>query len=217
MSDPVLFAGPSTQGVPPALLAQGLDWRLPARRGDVDRLLEQTAKPGVMILCDGVFQAVPAVSHAEICRALDTGWKVWGVSSMGAIRAHEMRAEGVQGYGWVHAQFARHEDFTDDELCLLHLPESPWLAVTEPLVNLRYALDQRAEVLGISPAAQARLIAALRALWFGERSIERMREAMCGAAGISETSADSLLCWLQNNRIKAMDLAGLLTQRPWLT
>ena len=158
-----LFAGPSTWGVAPACFA-GIAVRPPARRGDIDRLLEGAAAPAVVILCDGVFQNVPAVSHAELCRAIDAGWQVWGVSSLGAIRAFELRDEGMRGFGEVAAMFEQFEDFTDDEMCLLHYPEAPWFPVSEALVNVRYALHQRQRDLGISDEAAALLLGELRAL-----------------------------------------------------
>jgi hypothetical protein len=165
----VLFAGPSAQGVPLGLLQhRDIDLRPPVRRGDVDLLIQQQP-PAVAVLCDGVFKSAPAVSHAELCRALDVGWQIWGVSSIGAIRAHEMRTEGMRGYGWVHAQFSRHDDFTDDELCLLHLPQPPYEPITEALVNLRYALETHGPALGIGSAASASIIAELRPIWFGDR------------------------------------------------
>ncbi|MDP2008040.1 MAG: TfuA-like protein [Rubrivivax sp.] len=217
MAEGVLFAGPSACGLPPALLAGcGLELRPPARRGDLARLVDEAAPAQrVLVLCDGVFQSAPAVSHAEICLALDRGWAVWGVSSLGAIRAHEMRAEGMRGWGWVYAQFARHADFTDDELCLLHLPEPPWLPLTEALVDVRHALARQGAALGIAPAARRVVVAELRKLWFGERSAERLHEILCGAAGVDAATAGRFLAGLALRRVKSLDLQSLLQRRPW--
>src|SRR5207247_620593 len=78
--DVTLFAGPSAHGLPPELLLEdGVRLAPPVRRGDVDRLVGSAAAPGVAIVCDGIFLTEPAVSHAELCRALDAGWQVWGV------------------------------------------------------------------------------------------------------------------------------------------
>ncbi|WP_077038261.1 TfuA-like protein [Pelomonas sp. KK5] len=208
-----LFAGPSAFGLPPSLFA-GIRRRPPARRGDIERLVKRQP-PGVLLLCDGVFQAVPAVSHAELGAALDAGWQVWGVSSLGAIRAWEMRGEGMRGHGHVYAQFARYEDFTDDEMCLLHYPRAPWFPITEALVNLRWAFEQRGEALGISLRQQAIVIDALGALWFGERSEARIRALLTGDAGVPQQATEALLGWLPDNRIKTLDLGRLLAERPW--
>lgn len=210
-----LFAGPTAYGVPRAALLQPGDrWRPPVGRGDVDRLL--AAEPsGVIVVCDGVFQSRPAVSHAELCRAIDAGWSVWGVASLGAIRAYELRDEGMHGSGWVRAQFDARPDFADDEMCLLHAPQRPWFPLSEALVNLRHALACRSAALGLRAAAQRRLIEALRRLWFGDRTEARIRAAMLEAAGFSPDAADDVLAHLRTHRIKTMDLVELMARRPW--
>lgn len=214
MPDVVLYAGPSAFGAPPSLLAS-VRVHPPAERGSIDELIDGAGEPGVVILCDGVFQSRPAVSHAELCRALDGGWEVWGVSSLGAIRAHELRFEGMHGFGYVHSQFARFDDFRDDEMCLLHFPEAPYFPISEALVNVRYALDRQAGPLGIPPPAVDVLLASLSRLWFGDRTEERIRRIMIDEAGIDEAVADRLCLWLQRHRIKTIDLCELLAAAPW--
>lgn len=214
---PLLYAGPTLYGLDLELLPDaGVRLMPPVRRGDVQRQVETAQRPGVFLICDGAFQNVPAVSHAELVQALDEGWQVWGVSSIGAIRAHEMRDHGMRGFGEVHAMFARFEDFTDDELCLLHFPEAPWFPVSEALVNVRFALESQGTALGMQASAVRRLIDELRRLWFGDRTSERIRSLMTGSIGCSPQQADGLLRWLSTNRLKTLDLEQLLRQRPWL-
>ena len=215
MRDVTLFVGPSAPASPEASLARrGVRLQPPVRRGDIERLVA-SREPAVVVICDGVFQSEPAVSHAEICGALDAGWSVWGVSSIGAIRAFELRSEGMQGFGYVHAQFDRFADFTDDEMCLLHVPEPPYLGISEALVNLRFALERNKAALKISDDSQRRLLAALRELWFGERTEERIRQLMLDRAGFEPTSAERLLVWLRQHRVKTLDLVELMARRPW--
>ena len=215
MPEVTLFAGPSTYGLDRAVLLQdGVQLRPPVRRGDVDRLVDIGSKPGVMVVCDGVFQSVPAVSHAELCSAIDAGWQVWGVSSIGAIRAFELRDEGMRGFGYVYEQFSRHADFTDDEMCLLHFPEDPWFPLTEALVNLRYALDSRRGDLDLSAGATSGALATLSRAWFGDRTPELMQAALADA-GVPAFAASELLAWTATNRIKSLDLLRLMRARPW--
>jgi hypothetical protein len=201
----------------PDRMGLGLDRRPPAARGDIDRLVSEPRHrtDRVLVLADGIFGSDPAVSHAELCRALDAGWQVWGCSSMGAIRAWELRSEGMRGHGWVYAQFAHHEDFTDDEMALLHLPAPPWDAFSEPLVNLRHALLERGADLGISAVAQRRLIAWLQTLWFGERTTALMLDLLVGPLAVPAPAALALLRHLERRRIKNLDLQDLLRRRPW--
>jgi hypothetical protein len=218
----VLFAGPSAHGLPAACL-HGIDRRGPARRGDIAALVaahgrRRAPKPAI-VFCDGVFQSDPAVSHAELCDALDAGWRVWGVSSLGAIRAWEMRAEGLRGFGWVYTQLARRAragaDLPDDEMALLHLPEAPHTPLTEALIDLRHALARRAAALGITPPAAARVTALLREVWFGERSAELMADLLVGPGRVAPRAAAELLAWMHAHPVKRLDLQRLLQRRPW--
>ncbi len=213
VAEVVIFAGPSTFDV--ALPGRDdFSWLPPVRRGDIDQLRQRATAPGVAVVCDGVFGGHPAVSHAELCRAIDAGWQVWGVSSLGAIRAHEMRGEGMHGFGYVYEQFTRFADFTDDEMCLLHAPEPPYFPITEALVNLRYTLEHQRGV-SVDKRSKTALLEALRGMWFGDRTIDRIRQVMVRDAGISSADADALLEWTRRHRIKGLDLQRLLAARPW--
>jgi hypothetical protein len=211
---PELFAGPS---LPHESVLHLATLHPPARRGDVDLLIQShgAPRPGVIVLCDGVFQSVPAVSHAELCRALDAGWQVWGCSSMGAIRAWELRHEGMRGFGWVYAQFARHADFRDDEMALLHLPAPLYTPLTEALVNLRHALEVHGRRLGIPARAQRLLIEWLRECWFGERTQELIHDLLVGPLRVAPAAACALIDTMAAQPIKALDLQALLRARPW--
>jgi len=216
MPEALLFAGPSAWGLPDTAFTDAGVRRLPpVRRGDVERAVADAGEPGVMIVCDGVFQIAPAVSHAELCGAIDAGWQVWGVSSLGAIRAWELRGEGMHGFGEVYAMFDRFDDFTDDEMCLLHCPEPPYFPASEALVNLRHVLDVDGLSLGVPAASAQALLDALRRLWFGDRTHERIRAAMLADARLSGDIADALLARVRTHRVKTMDLEQLLAQRPW--
>lgn len=213
---PVVFAGPSTYGLAPGRLARaGVAWRPPARRGDVLSLVESRRRPGVLVLCDGVFHAEPAVSHAELCAALDAGWQVWGVSSLGAIRAVELAREGMRGFGVVHAMYAADPRLPDDEACLLHYPAAPWFPLSEALVNVREALRRRGPALGIDDVAATAVVGELRQLWFGDRTPARIRESVLRHARADAPRADAFMAWLRAHPVKALDLARLLATRPW--
>lgn len=216
MPELILFVGPSGYGLEAEAFAiAGLSLRPPARRGDVENLLTELREPGVIILCDGVFESHPAVSHREIGLALDAGWHVWGVSSIGAIRAREMMQCGMHGFGEVFQMFCQPDDFCDDEVCLLHSSEQPYFSVSEPLVNVRYALRMQAAELGISQAAGHHLIDYLRGMWFGDRRKETIRDFMRTNLCLEAACIDAFFAWMAANRIKTLDLQNLLQQRPW--
>ncbi len=216
MRDIFLFVGPSGYGLDPALLQlPGLQVRPPVRRDEIENLVMQREQPGVLILCDGVFESHPAVSHREICIALDRAWQVWGVSSIGAIRAREMIEQGMRGYGQVFEMFCQPGDFCDDEVCLLHFPEAPFFPVSEPLVNIRHALRHAGPSLGITPQAGEQLINYLRGMWFGDRSHASVRDFMQVNLGFEAGTVEAFFAWMAANRVKMLDLQNLLRERPW--
>src|SRR5580700_6059608 len=132
---PHLFVGPTLASSPRArLLTKGFRLHRPIRRHDIDALLAERRQPGIVVIVDGVFHDTLAVGHAEIRTALGLGWRIWGLSSMGAIRAREMSSLGMRGFGRVFERFMAEEDFQDDEVALLHEPNAPYRPVSEPLV-----------------------------------------------------------------------------------
>jgi hypothetical protein len=174
--------------------------------------LVENHEPGEIAIVDGIFQSAPAVGHAEIVYALDSGWRVTGLSSMGAIRAYELRDEGMTGIGYVFRQFLKYSDFRDDELCLLHNPDAPYHPVTTPLVEVRYIFERFSDRLELSEQRASDVIEELRKLWFGDRDLRRIGITMtrCGATDTAVSLAASLL---KQFRVKGMDLESFIEEQ----
>ncbi|MBG6249026.1 hypothetical protein JZM30_08540 [Candidatus Symbiopectobacterium endolongispinus] len=82
-----LFIGPTSFGMSLSEVLPSETMVLPSvRRGDIQSLIEKE-KASTVVIVDGTYHTYPAVSHVEIKNALQNNWKVWGLSSMGAIRA----------------------------------------------------------------------------------------------------------------------------------
>jgi len=212
----VLFAGPSLRGVSPDALREAQRLRLlpPVRRGDVEGLLGE--EPGLLVLADGLFQDCLAVGHIEIREAVERGWQVWGLASMGAIRAYEMRFLGVRGYGRVYDLFVSEPDFPDDEVALLHSPDPDYTPFSEPLVHLRAALEAY-QFQGILQAEDREAIQdRLKSLWYGDRTLDLFFRLVRAAAG---RPVDPLLPSMRSEfdryRLKSHDLDHFLLQHAW--
>src|SRR5689334_8832382 len=102
----IVFAGPTAYACArPRLLGMpAILWRPPVQRGDIEQLL-CTMPPAQIAIVDGRFQQCLSVGHMELRRAIEQGWTVWGLSSIGAIRAYEMRDYGMRGFGRVYQRF----------------------------------------------------------------------------------------------------------------
>jgi len=203
MADVFLFAGPTlarARAIQPALDLAGVHELPPVQRGDIPKLVREHKPPGVIAIVDGRFHQVLAVGHMEIRHAISHGWAVWGLSSLGAIRAREMHHLGMKGYGKVFELYCAPGDFRDDEVTLLHEPEPPYREVSEPLVHLRLAL----EAIG-----EHALVAELEGMYFGDRTLAFVRSRL-GADKYEGFAAS-----LDRYRIKSLDLIDFLDRRGW--
>ncbi len=174
----VVFGGPSLTGRRDGgldrLLAQ-VDLRPPAQRGDV--LVALAARPAAIVLLDGCYYTVPAVTHKEILYALDAGVRVLGAASLGALRAAEMAPFGMEGAGRVFGWYRDGVLDGDDEVALLHGPaESGYRPLTVALVELRHALAGSVRRGRLTPGAAQALIAEVKRLPFAERWPESVAE-----------------------------------------
>src|SRR5581483_3757447 len=162
----VLFTGPSLH---PDRAAALIDATIlpPIRRGDLERFAKQ--KPEMIGIIDGEFYQSLAISPKEILPLLESGVAVYGASSMGALRAVELRNCGMIGIGRVFRLFRSGVLDADDEVALAYSPAT-YKAVSDPLVNTRYVLRAaiRRGLLTRAQASQA--ITELKLVYFPERT-----------------------------------------------
>ncbi|WP_086824535.1 TfuA-like protein [Allokutzneria sp. NRRL B-24872] len=177
--------------------------RPPVRRGDVETLVS-TEKPGTLLIVDGTFHSYPAVGHAELRAALQRGWHIWGLSSMGAIRAAEMESLGMRGYGAVYQRFASDPSFSDDEVALLHSAEPPYRPMSEPMVHIRCFLDSLVVEGKLSVSAAEEVATALKNRWYGYRTHRALSELL---------PVDDVL--RAEHRLKTTDLLRFTEEQPW--
>ena len=203
---PFLYAGPTLYRAARAPIDRATVLP-PIKRGDLPGLVRQHPA-GTAIIADGVFHAALAVGHAEIRDAIASGWRVIGVSSIGAIRAAEMRSLGMVGHGDVYRRYCEDSEFRDDEVALLHETEPPYRELCEPLIHLRGLLAHLVTQGIITAAEHAQLIDELAEMWFGERTLAFVATRLPSrdrAEAIAEAIRD-----IDRHRVKVHDLVGLL-------
>ena len=210
----VVFVGPTAFGLAPDLLHQpGVSIRPPARRGDIDALLP--GGPGTVAVVDGTFHSYPAVGHAELRRAVECGWSVWGLSSMGAIRAAEMNHLGVHGFGEVYERFASPEPFDDDEVALLHAAEAPFRPMSEPLIHIRGCLSNLTQRGHLTSSNAAAVLNTLKTKWYADRTLRALRQALIDVGMVRSEVVDVEINQFQQYRSKTTDLIRFLQAKPW--
>lgn len=169
---PVVFLGPTLLRRHAEALLDA-EYRPAVRRGDLARL-----PPGCPVLIvDGEFDQSFSVSPKEILTVLDSGRRVLGASSMGALRAAELAPYGMEGVGWVFDAYLSGRIEGDDEVALAFSPldNSP---ITVPLVNVRYLLERSVQGGLIGPAAARRCLRLARSIFYAERTQVRLESVL---------------------------------------
>lgn len=202
--DVVVFLGP-TLPVSRAKRTLKATYLPPARQGDVFRVLPD--RPKVIVLIDGVFEAVPSVWHHELRAALASGVHVIGASSMGALRAAELHEEGMLPVGRIAGEFVSGARIDDADVVLLHgEADSQFQPLTVPLVNVEATVAEAKRRRAVSSREAAQLVEAARRLFFKRRTWRAIVGALPEARRV-ETST-----WLREHVVdqKALDAVQAL-------
>ena len=198
-----VFVGPT---LPVAEARRELDatYLPPATQGDVYAAARE--RPWAIGLIDGYFERVPAVWHKEILWAMSQGVHVFGAASMGALRAAELWPHGMEGVGVV---FRAYRDGTledDDEVTLIHGPvEAGFVALSEPMVNIRFTLDAAQQAGVLDETTGRRLIKLAKSLFYPQRTYERLLQ-MGRALGLPIAALEA---WLPGGRVNRKRLDAL--------
>ncbi len=170
---PVVFLGPSLPRLDAARILNA-DFRPPVKRGDLPALEEEV---GVIGIIDGVFMGEAAVGHREIIDKLKSGIKVYGASSMGALRAAELKEFGMIGIGTIFNRYQSGEIDGDDEVALIFNPET-LKPLSEPLVNMRLNLESAVDKGILAESEATQIIDCLKSMYFPKRSLASLRDCM---------------------------------------
>ena len=166
----VIFTGP-TLSAAEARSELDADYLPPAEQGDVYRAA--LSGPHVIGIIDGYFERVPSVWHKEVLWAMSHGTHVFGAASMGALRAAELEAFGMEGVGSI---FEAYRDGTledDDEVAVIHgSGEFGFRAASEAMVDIRHTLHRAVDagVLGARTAASVEKVA--KAMFYPDRTYQ---------------------------------------------
>lgn len=203
----VVFAGPSLPfrnlSIPPLF-----SLRPPVRRGDIAQLcLQQPCAVGII---DGDFLQNLALSPKEVLSLLATGVPVYGSSSMGALRAVELRSHGMIGVGTVYRLFRCGFLDADDEVAVTWSPETG-RRTSSALVDTRWAL-RRAMRAGILTRGEERaMVTVIKQAYFPERTDELTSRVARNAVG--RERADDLKRFLANQTTTIKERDALLLLR----
>lgn len=117
-------------------------YKRPIQRGDIGLALKEN--PDIIGIIDGVFHQNSAVGHKEILEAIEKGVKVYGASSMGALRASELDSLGMVGIGYCYEQYATGEIESDDDVAVM-LDSETLEPLSIPLISMKYVFTKAVE------------------------------------------------------------------------
>jgi hypothetical protein len=103
--------------------------------------------------------------------------------------------------GLIYRAYASGRLVGDDEVALLHAPEEMgWMALTEPLVNVRATLHRAVRRGALSPAGAQRLFGLAKATFYQDRTWPLLLD-QAGETGLAAAERRGFSGWLARGRV----------------
>ena len=189
----VVFIGPSLDLASARSILPNAVYLPPVKRGDASSAAEDA---DIMVIIDGVFFQDEAVGHRELLGVLKSGVKLFGSSSMGALRASELDTLGMTGIGKIYQQYKSGEIIADDEVGLVYDRETG-IALSEPMVNMRASFSKACLDEIITKDEEKVLLTACKKLYYPDRTYRRViKDAL-----VSDETKTRLSSWLKEHAV----------------
>lgn len=167
----------------------------PAAAGDVFRMAR--GEPCTIALIDGYFDHQLSVWHKEILWALSRGFRVYGASSMGALRAAELAPFGMIGVGKVFELYNSGQLEDDDEVAVVHDDAAGRYRLrSDAMVNIRATLASAKDEGVISAASERAWCDFGKRLFYPERSLTALVRA-ASSLGVPSLEVDAFCQYLE--------------------
>lgn len=179
-------------------------YKRPIQRGDLNLAMREN--PDIIGIIDGVFHQNSAVGHKEILNVIKKGVKVYGASSMGALRASELDSLGMCGIGYVYSQYASGEVDSDDDVAVM-LDSQTLEALSEPLINMKYVFTNASGEGIITESEKDELLQIAKKTFYPKRNYSQTLMS----SGLDSEKKDRLIDFIrQSPDIKREDAGELL-------
>ena len=163
-----VYAGLSVKEAEIKAVLPSADYAEPIRRGNTFRDIRDGYH--VIVIIDGRFQQSMAVSPSELMDTMRCGIKIYGSSSMGALRAVELEPYGMIGFGKIFEYIKQTPYFRDDYLGQI-FTEGDHETLSEPYVNFMFSLAKMKQEGQLESADHDLLDEIYREIHFGERDL----------------------------------------------
>lgn len=181
-------------------------YKRPIQRGDLGEALKE--HPDIIGIIDGVFHQNSAVGHKEILNVMKKGIKVFGASSMGALRASELDTLGMIGIGYVYEQYASGEVDSDDDVAVM-LDSETLEALSEPLINMKYVFTNAVSENVITEEEKNELLSISKETFYPKRNYAQT----LAASSLDNETKGKLIDFIRTSPdIKKADAIELLSK-----
>jgi len=167
----------------------------PIRRGDIPKAVSEGFD--IIGIIDGIFFRESAVSPRELMEVLKSGVKIYGASSMGALRASELDRHGMIGVGKIY-QWYRGGILNSDDEVALSFDSEEFIPISEPLVNIRETIKKATNENIISPEESEIIFKSAKSLYFPERRWDKIIENSEKTLG---TKLSNFSLFVKDNRV----------------
>lgn len=142
-------------------------YKKPIKRGDLGCDIKEN--PDIIGIIDGVFHQSSAVGHREILGVMKNGVKVYGASSMGALRASELDVLGMEGIGYCYKEYASGNVTSDDDVAVM-LDSETLEAISVPLISMNYVFTNAVDKNIITQEEKDELIKITKETYYPQRN-----------------------------------------------
>lgn len=210
MSLPIVFLGPSLK-LDKARQIINAEFKPPAKKGDFINLslISDTRK---VVLIDGVFFQDYPPTPIEVFQVIrKSNFKVYGASSIGALRAVELEKFGMKGIGKIFELFKKNIINSDDEIAVTF--DSNYNLISEAMIDIRYNIFLAWKHKIIDKETKQSMIKIAKRIYFPYRSYDNIIAKSLDLFPSHRISILKFREYICSNRVSLKELDALKTLR----
>jgi len=161
-----VFTGPTLSHQDAGAVLPHAELRPPITVADLPEALADGVD--VVAIIDGAFVQSYSANPTQLIECLRSGMAIYGAASAGVLRAVETERFGMRGIGQIFALFKAGYQ-AEDELLMSYDPDT-LEALTVPMINVRYALDNAVAATVITPDDRVALGRVAKSQYFAQRT-----------------------------------------------
>ena len=206
MNLPIVFLGPSLK-LEKAKNIINADFRPPAKKGDFIKL-SLFADNRKVVLIDGVFLQDYPPTPIEVFQVIrKTNFKVYGASSIGALRAVELEKFGMEGIGKIFEFYKKDIINSDDEIAVTF--DSDYNLLSEAMIDIRYNIFLAWKRQIIDKETKQIMVKLAKSIYFPFRSYDNIIEKSLDMYSLHKKSILNFKDYISNNRTSLKELDAL--------